>query len=383
MISPARADIDTLYVADASISNSYALQTAEDQLISIFQENIPSVVYINTFVERIDAFSMDVTEVPAGAGTGFVWDKDGHIVTNYHVIKNSQSAKVSITRPDGKSMETYNAKVVGIDPDKDVAVLEIDDKNDNLLVDGNRNNRLSWTPIKLGTSNNLRVGQTALAIGNPFGLDHTLTTGIVSGLGREVRSPSNRPIYNVIQTDAAINPGNSGGPLLDSKGRLIGMNTAIYSMSGASAGIGFAIPVDTLSYEVNTLIKEGVVTRPGLGISYLESTQAKLLGVNNGILVLSTTGDNSPAKLAGIKETYRDNNGNIMLGDIVVGIDDDKIASESDLFRSIEKYKVGDIISLKVIRDEKLNKNNIKQSNNDYNNKIISLSVKLTAMNNR
>lgn len=188
--------------------------TAETQLIDLFQKNTPSVVYINTFVEGIDAFSMNVVELPAGTGSGFVWDKEGHIVTNYHVIRNAKGAKIIVTDEDGKMSRTYDAKVTGVDPDKDVAVLQVDNGDS-----------VPWRPITIGTSTGLQVGQFALAIGNPFGLDHTLTTGVISGLGRQVRSPSNKPISNVIQTDAAINPGNSGGPLLDSSGRLIGMNT--------------------------------------------------------------------------------------------------------------------------------------------------------------
>jgi S1-C subfamily serine protease len=175
-----------------AIDTSY-LTTAETQLIDLFQRNIPSVVYINTFVERVDFFSMNVMEVPAGTGSGFVWDTDGHIVTNYHVIRNAETAKVTVTNPDGKTTRTYKAKVIGVDPDKDVAVLQVESKLKN-------NGKINWKPIKLGSSANLKVGQYAIAIGNPFGLDHTLTTGVVSGLGREVRSPSNKPISNVIQT---------------------------------------------------------------------------------------------------------------------------------------------------------------------------------------
>ena len=180
-------------------NNMPMLQSTERQMIDLFQKVSPSVVYINTFVERLDAFSMNVFEVPQGTGSGFVWDKSGHVVTNYHVIRNAGSAKIIFTKPNGQSI-SYKAKITGVDPDKDVAVLEIDVGTTNNLQ-----------PIPIGDSSNLLVGQAALAIGNPFGLDHTLTTGIVSGLGREMRSPnSNKPLTNLIQTDAAINPGNSG-----------------------------------------------------------------------------------------------------------------------------------------------------------------------------
>lgn len=201
------------YSSTAFANNYPMLQSAETQVIDLFQNVAPSVVYINTFVERLDAFSMNVFEVPQGTGSGFVWDKEGHIVTNYHVIRNSGSAKIIFTKSNGKSV-SFKAEVTGVDPDKDVAVLKVDIDSKNLK------------PVQLGDSSLLLVGQAALAIGNPFGLDHTLTTGIVSGLGREMRSPNSiRPLTNLIQTDAAINPGNSGGPLLDSSGKLIGMNT--------------------------------------------------------------------------------------------------------------------------------------------------------------
>ena len=202
------------------------LQKQEQTVADLFSRARPSVVFITTFVQKTDRMSMSATEVSAGTGSGFVWDDAGHIVTNYHVIRSAEAAKVVLTDEHGLQ-KRFDARLVGYNPDKDVAVLKIDAG-------------LSRPPpISLGSSSSLRVGQTTLAIGNPFGLDHTLTMGVVSGLGREVQSPSGRPITNVIQTDAAINPGNSGGALLDSSGRLIGMNTAIYSPSGASAGIGF------------------------------------------------------------------------------------------------------------------------------------------------
>lgn len=317
-----------------------ALSAVETQTIQLFQRNTPSVVYIDTFQTQYDIFSMNVMETPAGTGTGFVYDKEGHIVTNFHVIRNAGSARVTLTDGDGKSRMTVKAKVVGVDPDKDIAVLSID-----LPPEA----KAKLRPITVGRSADLVVGQAALAIGNPFGLDHTLTTGVISGLGREVRSPSNRPITNVIQTDAAINPGNSGGPLLDSSGQLIGMNTAIYSPSGASAGIGFAIPVDTLRFEVDTLIRDGKIVRPIIGISYLESSRAKTIGIQKGLLVLDVPAG-SPAQQAGMKGSTRERDGRISLGDIIVGLGDAEVNTESDLFKALEQYKVGDTVKLKVLR---------------------------------
>ena len=356
LLTPSCVFISTIIISSTiasspSIGYASTLSTVEEQVINLFQEASPSVVYINTYqdlYQRIDGrFTLDVTEVPLGTGSGFIWDEEGHIVTNYHVIRNSASARVTIlTDNNGLSSKTFKAKVIGSDPDKDVAVLALDMDNSN---DKMNLNQLKLKPIKVGSSRNLRVGQTTLAIGNPFGLDHTLTTGIISGLGREVKSPSDRPISNVIQTDAAINPGNSGGPLLDSNGNLIGMNSAIYSVSGGSAGVGFAIPVDTLVYEVNTLIKDGKISRPIIGINYLESQQSKVIGITKGILVLNCP-EGSTAYNAGIRGTSRLPNGSIILGDIITRINDDEIITETDLFKAVEKYKVGDIIECQILR---------------------------------
>ncbi|GAX12619.1 hypothetical protein FisN_13Lh084 [Fistulifera solaris] len=340
-----------------------ALSESESKRIAIFEKTAPSVVFLDTFTERRDQFSPNIMEVPLGSGSGFVWDKEGHIVTNYHVVRNALTAQIAIltdaacqqsckndvpipyTSMRGSSSfgngniarSVFKAKVVGVDPSKDIAVLKVDAPPELLQ------------PIAVGTSKGLKVGQTALAIGNPFGLDHTLTTGIVSGLGREVRSPIGRPISNVIQTDAAINPGNSGGPLLDSSGKLIGMNTAIYSPSGASSGIGFAIPSDTIKFVVETLIRDGRVVRPIIGISYLESRQARSLGITNGVLILDVP-PGSPAAAAGLKGTRRTENGLIEIGDIIIQVGNTKINREADLFEALEDLQPGDVVEVKVNR---------------------------------
>lgn len=327
----------SLLTAAVSVSLENAMQAAERQTIDLFEEATQSVVYISVYSNQVDGLSMNVLEVPLGTGSGFLWDNEGHVVTNYHVIRGSSQAKVSITTKDG-SWRTFVARVQGVDPDKDVAVLSLD-------LDG-----LKVKPVKLGSSSSLRVGQSALAIGNPFGLDHTLTTGVISGLGREVRSPSGKPISNVIQTDAAINPGNSGGPLLDSKGQLIGMNTAIFTMSGTSAGIGFAVPSDTLSQIVPTLLRDGFIIRPIIGISYLDSRQARVLGINKGILILAVPKGSRPEN-AGLRGTTRTADGSIKLGDIIIKVNDDVIDNEADLFKAIEKKKVDETVTLIVVRD--------------------------------
>eukprot|EP00594_Rhizosolenia_setigera_P012461 CAMPEP_0178964010 /NCGR_PEP_ID=MMETSP0789-20121207/15387_1 /TAXON_ID=3005 /ORGANISM="Rhizosolenia setigera, Strain CCMP 1694" /LENGTH=510 /DNA_ID=CAMNT_0020648633 /DNA_START=96 /DNA_END=1628 /DNA_ORIENTATION=- len=356
---------------DIPISTNDDMTETEARRIAVFEKAAPSVVYIDTYQQQRDAFSTNVMEVPLGTGSGFVWDEKGHIITNYHVVRSAKSAQVAVLSrvfPDEEekkpsssykrqqqsesnimsmrpgdpgvtnfSRKVYKARVVGVDAGKDIAVLKIDAPVFDLY------------PIDVGTSTGLKVGQSAFAIGNPFGLDHTLTVGVISGIGREMRSPIGRPISNVIQTDAAINPGNSGGPLLNSSAKLIGMNTSIYSPSGASAGIGFAIPIDSVKRIVETLIRDGKVVRPVLGISYLESKQARALGIEKGVLVLEVpTG--SPAFKAGMKGTRRTESGLIEIGDIIVKIEDMKINTEADLFAALESFKPGDTVKVTVNR---------------------------------
>ncbi|MBW2455931.1 MAG: trypsin-like peptidase domain-containing protein [Deltaproteobacteria bacterium] len=310
------------------------LTAAEERTIAIFSRASPAVVFITTMAVRKDPFRRNVMTIPAGSGSGFVWDDKGHIVTNYHVIREADAARVTLADQSG-----YDAKLVGHAIDKDLAVLKIAAPADKLQ------------PLARGTSQNLAVGQRTLAIGNPFGLDHTLSTGVVSGLGREIKSLAERPIFGVIQTDAAINPGNSGGPLLDSSGRLIGVNTAIYSPTGASAGIGFAVPVDTVERVVPQLIQYGKVVRPGLGIQFDPAIQSRI-GVK-GVLVLGVMAD-SPAEKAGIRPTTRNSlTGSIVLGDVIVAIDGGKIEHQNDLFKALDDKAVGDTVKVTVKRGDK------------------------------
>jgi S1-C subfamily serine protease len=311
------------------------LTESETKTINLFDNAIASVVYITTSTVRKDYWSRNVEEVPSGSGSGFVWDKDGHIITNYHVIKGASRALVTFS--DQKS---YQAELVGIAPEKDLAVLKIDYEDGPL------------SPLPLGVSETLKVGQSVYAIGNPFGLDYTLTTGVISALGREINSQSGRPIRDVIQTDAAINPGNSGGPLLNSSGRLIGVNTAIYSPSGASAGIGFSIPVDVVKWAVPDLIKYGKIQRPVLGVELNPNQQLADRMNLKGALIINVT-EGSGAEKAGLRGTSMDRNRDITLGDIITGIGDTEVRSNNDLILALEKYKVGDVISVKIRRDDK------------------------------
>lgn len=333
---PSLVSIDTENTKEPTPPPADNLTSTELATINLFQNAAPSVCYITTTNRSYNFWTGDYSEVPSGNGSGFIWDNRGHIVTNYHVIQNSSSAQVTLS-----DQSTYQAMVVGTAPEKDLAVLRIDAP------------RGSLQPIPVGASGNLKVGQSVFAIGNPFGLDQTLTTGIVSALGREIKSVAGIPIRNVIQTDAAINPGNSGGPLLNSSGQLIGVNTAIYSPSGASAGIGFSIPVDVVNWVVPELIAYGKLKRPTLGIELAPEYLLQKARIK-GVLILRVN-ENGPAERAGILPTRRDRNGRIILGDIITGINGEAINSYSDLILTLEKYKAGDEVEVDLLRsDEQL-----------------------------
>jgi len=307
------------------------LLPGEEVAIAIFEEARPSVVFITTLVFRRDLFTFNIFEIPQGTGSGFIWDERGHIVTNFHVIYRAQQVRVTLA-----DRTQWKAELVGYAPDKDLAVLKIDTP------------KHKRRPIRLGTSRDLKVGQFVFAIGNPFGLDQTLTTGVISALGREIESLSRRPIQGVIQTDAAINPGNSGGPLLDSAGRCIGVNTAIYSPSGAYAGVAFAVPADTVNRIVPQLIQYGKVIQPGLGIQPAEDYLAREIGVE-GVLVVDVDPRGAAAG-AGILPTRYDEDGNVVLGDIIVAIDSQPVKSADDLYKILDNHQVGDEVQVEVIR---------------------------------
>ncbi len=305
---------------------------AEDEksTIELFSKVSPMVVHITTNTFARSRFNRNVQEVPSGTGSGFIWDELGHVVTNYHVIKDADTTTVSLA-----DRSSWTAQVVGVAPDKDIAVLKIDASVDQLKS------------VTIGTSADIQVGQKSFAIGNPFGLDQTLTTGVISALGREIDSVTGRKISDVIQTDAAINPGNSGGPLLDSAGRLIGITTAIYSPSGAYAGIGFAIPVDIVRRYVPELIQYGRLIQPTLGITIARGDQFKV----GGVLVISVE-PNSSAEEAGLRPTRQDRYGRLIMGDIISAVNKQKVQTPDDLLSLLEKHKIGEYVTLTVLRGE-------------------------------
>jgi len=305
------------------------LAADERATIDLFRAVSPSVVYITTLTR--DIFSLNLLEMPQGSGSGFVWDQDGHIITNFHVIQGTSGARVTLA-----DHSVWDAQLVGIAPDQDLAVLYISALKSHLQ------------PIPVGTSADLLVGQKVFAIGNPFGLDQTLTTGIISALGREIRAVTGRTIAGMIQTDAAINPGNSGGPLLDSSGRLIGVNTAIYSPSGVSAGIGFAVPMDTVNRVVPQLIRHGRIIRPGLGVR-IDDTTARRLGLKGALIIQVDKG--SAAEAAGLRGMRHDASGRLLLGDVVVGIAAEVVESSGDLMNILDKHAVGETIMVAIMRD--------------------------------
>jgi len=310
------------------------LSELEKSTINLFSNRSKSVVHITTVRVQTDFFRLNALAVPEGTGSGFIWDTQGHVVTNFHVIQGADGARVTL--PDHR---VFEAKLVGTSPRNDIAVLRIDA------------NDVELTPIVVGSSADLAVGQQVFAIGSPFGLDYTLSTGVISALGREIEGVAGVPILGAIQTDAAINPGNSGGPLLDSSGRLIGMNTSIISPSRVSAGIGFAIPIDTIARAVPQILKYGREVRPSLGVQLVEDQLTRRFGLR-GALVHRVIPD-GPAAKVGLQPTRADANGGVVIGDVIVKVDDDPIDSTADLYLSLEKHKQGDKVKLTVARGGK------------------------------
>lgn len=314
-----------------------SLATDEQNNIEVYRAISPGVAYITSTSYRRDFFGQ--VQEGEGSGSGSVIDDQGHILTNYHVIDGAQKLSVRFVGD-----KTYPAKYIGGDPDTDLAVIQVQAPRDQLTI------------VPLGDSDKLIVGMKVLAIGNPFGLDRTLTTGVISGLQRPIRSrpqpgdPQGRPIEGAIQTDASINPGNSGGPLLDSHGRMIGINSQILSPSGASAGVGFAIPVNIAKRVVPELIKNGLVRRPKLGIGGRDVNTLRGMPVEDGVLIIQVI-PGGPAEAAGLRGTTSSDEGDINLGDIIIGIDGEKVKVNDDLYHVLDKHQIGDTIKLDIMRN--------------------------------
>ena len=340
-----------IFVSATNKENPTAIATAEttpvfltndeQNNISVFKSASPSVVFVTNTLLRRQRFSLNVMEIPRGSGTGFIWDESGLIVTNFHVVQGANKITIEL-----QSNKSYQATIVGSAPEKDIALLKIDAPNEDLQ------------PLPLGDSTSLAVGRKVLAIGNPFALDTTLTVGVVSALGREIKSVTNRTIKNVIQTDAAINPGNSGGPLLNSTGQLVGVNTAIYSPTGASAGIGFAIPVNAVKVIIPQLIEHGKLIRPVLGIETLTDYWTRRLRVK-GVAILSVR-EGLPAAKAGMVGVREDRRGKIHLGDVIIAINGQNVINEDSLLNQLEQFSPGDNVKVTTLKDEKIHNYNVQ-----------------------
>lgn len=320
------------------------LTEEEKQNISIFENVKDSVVFISVHQQVVDYWGMSTFDIPKGAGSGFVWDKDGYIVTNFHVIMNADKAVVTL-----KNGSKYQATLVGSAPSYDIAVLKIKPVK-NLLK-----------PVDLGSSKNLKVGQTVYAVGNPFGLDWTMTKGIISALDRSMYATNGEAIRHMIQTDASINPGNSGGPLLDSRGNVIGVNNMILSPSGANAGIGFSIPIDTVKRVVNSIIKKGSYVRPAIGISVNSRINElyKEYSGKNGVVVVDVQPNTSAAKNK-LRATSEDQKGLITFGDVIISLNSKRVESIEDLYGLLDEYKSGDTVTLEILRESKNEKIDIE-----------------------
>ena len=328
-VAPAAARGDA---TPRAIAPRTPLTADEQNNIAVFKAASPSVVNITVLTNERDFFSLNVQQVPSGTGTGFVWDERGHIVTNFHVIQGASAARVTLA-----DQTTHRAELVGAFPDRDLAVLRVD------------TSKMKLPALPIGSSRDLQVGQRVFAIGNPFGLDQTLTMGIVSALGREIESVTRRTIRGVIQTDAAINPGNSGGPLLDSAGRLVGVNTMIYSPSGGSSGIGFAIPVDEVNRIVPRLIRDGRMVRPALGVSGGPPSLTRSLDLPQGVALVGVNAG-GPAQRAGLEAFRRGRDGRIVQGDVITAVNDEAVANFDDMLNVLERLRPGDKVTLTLWR---------------------------------
>jgi len=317
------------------------LLETEKNTIRVFQNVSENVVNISNIQLQGNMASWRVTEVPAGSGSGFIWDENGYIVTNYHVVRGAN--KLMVNFKDGSQVP---ATVIGGEPRKDIAVLKVE------FPKGKKAN-----PIKVSESSKLLVGQKAIAIGSPFGLDQTLTEGTISALGRSIPGVGGVTIRDMIQTDASINPGNSGGPLLDSRGYLIGMNTVIFSGSGSSAGIGFAVPSNTIRRMVNQIIKFGAVKQAGIGISKMD-IDPRRVGVE-GVIIRDVL-DGGPADRAGLRGMRSNGRGDVELGDIIISVNKEEVKDYDELYNTLEGMEIGSEVEIGYIRDGKKQKTNVK-----------------------
>lgn len=329
-----------LLIVSLIYSNAHSrvsLLSTEQNTIDVFQQSSPKVVYIQRFINVTKHFKHE--QISDGAGSGIVWDKSGHIVTNYHVVRGANHLQVVM------GDMSVSAKVIGAEPRKDIAVLAVTAPNALKKIK-------TLKPFEFAPTKELLVGQKTIAIGNPFGLDHSLTMGVISALDRQFPGVGGVSIHGAIQTDASINPGNSGGPLLDSHGRLIGLNTAIYSQNGSSAGIGFAVPSDDIQHVATQIIQHGRVVLAGIGIERADPKLAEKLGIKKGILIANTL-PNTPAAKANLAVTGRDRLGHTHVGDVIVSVNDKPVENYDVFYNMFTEIGVGENIKVTVLRNGK------------------------------
>ncbi len=325
--------ITILTVLFFSLNSHANLLEVEKRTIEIYQNVAPSVVSVSNISTR-GGFFFSTVEVPQGSGTGFVWDKKGHIVTNYHVAEGATKFLITFHNDPKR----YKAKFIGGEKTKDIAVLKLVEMPETLV------------PITAGASGDLQIGQMAIAIGNPFGLDHSMSKGIISALERKIDGIGGVKIHGMIQTDAAINQGNSGGPLLDSSGKLIGMNTLIFSTSGSSAGLGFAVPVDIISRVAPQIIQYGKVIRPTLGIGILPDNVKRHFWRKEGVPI-SYIDPEGAAAAAGLQGMQEDERGRVYIGDVITKVNDIEVNNFSEIYNTLEKFKIGDQVKITYYRE--------------------------------
>ncbi|OGV31797.1 MAG: peptidase [Legionellales bacterium RIFCSPHIGHO2_12_FULL_35_11] len=327
----------TLFSCSIIAANPDNFTVYEKNIITVFQKSSPRVVFVNRLNKIKNSKHKQEKSIPAGSGSGIIWNNHGYIVTNYHVVHGTDEITVNIY---GK---TFPAKFIYSEPRKDIAVLKVEAKE---ILQKIKN----YSEFKIAPTSKLLVGQTAIAIGNPYGFDHSLSVGVISALGREVPGAGGVKIRNMIQTDAAINPGNSGGPLLDSLGRLIGLNTVIFSRTGSHTGVGFAVSADEIKTTVNQIIKKGRVQLAGIGITPTDPKKAKSYGVSHGILI-SNVLSNTPAFAAKLRANKRDSWGRMHIGDVIIAINGKDVKDYDSLYQLLSGVKIGDDITLTVLRD--------------------------------
>jgi len=331
----------TLLSINTANAKTHQLHPIETQTITIFKSISPLVVNVHNMQKARTAYNPEAKEYQVASASGFVWDDEGYIITNYHVVHGANRVKVTFQKG-----ESYDVDIIASSPHRDIAILKLKTLTPIKKIKQSLN---TFSVIPISQLDSLEVGQHAIAIGNPYGLDHTLTTGVISATNRSIPGFSGVSIQNMIQTDASINPGNSGGPLLNSQGQVIGMNTMIYSKSGTSSGIGFAVPIKSIERTINQVKKHGKIIRPGLGFVRLSDNLTRYMNIDG--VVIKEVLPNSVAKKAGLQGSSIDDRGNLVIGDVITAVNGQQIYEFNDLYKALDHRNIGEEITLSITRD--------------------------------